>query len=108
MRQKIENFTVDGKPLLLPDGPVEARCTDILSPESGRDESGRLHRFVLRNKLRSWKFAYRDLTGEEKTYLQALTFLFGAAIAASAKRKDHHKHKQQTSKLFEHKTLSFS
>ena len=72
MRQKIDFFAVEGKPLLLPDGPVEVRCADVLSPESGRDESGRMHRFVLRDKLRSWKFTYRDLTQEEKIYLENL------------------------------------
>lgn len=72
MRQKVSFFAVDGKPLLLPDGPVEVSYTDVLSPESGRDESGRMHRFVLQHKLRSWKFTYRDLTQEEKAYLQAL------------------------------------
>lgn len=72
MRQKTQIFQVNGMPLLVPDGNVEILAEDLLSPESGRDESGALHRFVLRPSLLSWQFSYRTLTQEEKEYLENL------------------------------------
>lgn len=72
MRQTIEYFAVDGIPFLLPDGPVKTTCQDVLSPESGQDESGCMHRFVLGHNRRTWEFTYRNLTQKEKIYIDSL------------------------------------
>jgi len=40
------DFLIDGRPILLPDGGVEINLEDLDSAESGRDESGVMHRIV--------------------------------------------------------------
>ncbi len=82
MRAVTELFTINGRPMLVPDMQVQVSYEDLDSSESGRDEQGFMHRSVLRNKVPSWKFTYQHLTEEEKQYMEGLfgqtaTFLFG-------------------------------
>ena len=72
MRQTTDLFTVGGKPMLVPDEPVQIFSEDLQSPETGRDESGVLHRFILRHQMLTWKFTYRQLTEAEKAYMESL------------------------------------
>ena len=65
-------FTVDGIPMLTPDGAVEISWQDLDSDAAGRDESGFLHRAVLRRGVRTWGFTYGVLTSGERAYLQSL------------------------------------
>lgn len=47
----------------LPVGGVAAvRAEPLEGGGTGRDESGYLHRQVLRQRLRRWEFSYRDLS----------------------------------------------
>ena len=55
-------YLIDGKALPEANGGVKLRFSDLESGETGLDESGFLHRVVLRRGLRSWEFAYRELT----------------------------------------------
>ncbi len=82
MRAKTELFTVNGKPMLAPDAEVAVNYEDLDSSDSGRDESGFMHRIVARYKVASWSFSYSALTEEEKQYMESLfpnspTFTFG-------------------------------
>lgn len=75
-------FTVDGKPMLVPDADVSVSYEDLDGDGSGRDESGIMHRILVRCKVGSWSFSYNCLTEEEKRYLEELfgdkaTFTFG-------------------------------
>lgn len=94
MRATTELFTVNGKPMLLPDQEVAVSYEDLDSSDSGRDESGVMHRFVVRHKVASWSFSYSHLTEEEKRYMESLfadsaTFLFGhPGRLDSAKREN--------------------
>ena len=63
-------FTINGKPIPVPDAPVTVQYTDI-EGESARDRSGMLHRTVLR-RVGSWEFSYGRLTDQNRTYLQSL------------------------------------
>ena len=65
-------FRINGIPLLAPDQDVAMYWEDLDAPESGRDESGYMHRIVLRRKLRSWDFTYSCLTQQEYGYMQSL------------------------------------
>lgn len=67
-----ELFTVDGQPMLVPDADVILRTEDLESPDSGRDESGVYHRFVVRRAVKSWEFSYSRLNREELAYLEEL------------------------------------
>ena len=75
-------FTIDGQPVPVPDGDMSMHTEDLVSEDSGLDESGVYHRFVVRQDVKSWEFSYSRLTGEELAYLEELfagknTFAFG-------------------------------
>lgn len=72
MRAKTELFKINGVPMLVPDAEVEVNYEDLDAADSGRDESGFMHRIVVRYKVGSWKFVYAHLTEEEKQYMENL------------------------------------
>lgn len=67
-----ELFQINGKPMLAPDAGVEMSFEDLESGDSGRDESGFMHRIVVRHKLGVWSFAYSHLTKEEYAYMLSI------------------------------------
>ena len=80
-------FTIDGKPVLVPDRDLVFSAEDMEASDSGYDENGTYHRFVLRRNVQSWEFSYSRLTQEEYAYMEALlsgkdTFCFGFTSAA--------------------------
>ena len=58
-------FLIDGQPVLAPDAGLTLGLEDIESTDSGRDESGALHRFVVRQGVEYWDFSYSRLTAAE-------------------------------------------
>ena len=72
MRNVTELFQVNGKPLLVPDGDAAVAYEDLDSADSGRDESGVMHRIPVRYKVGSWSFSYSHLTEQEKQYMESL------------------------------------
>ena len=72
MRPTVDFFRIDGRPMLAPDGEVAMNFEDLDGAESGRDQSGIMHRIVLRQKVPSWTFSYSNLTEEEKNYMESL------------------------------------
>ena len=72
MRSVTELFAVNGKPLLVPDGDAAVSYEDLDSADSGRDESGVMHRIPVRYKVASWNFSYSHLTEEEKQYMEGI------------------------------------
>ena len=80
MRSVTELFSVNGKPLLVPDGDAAVSYEDLDSADSGRDESGVMHRIPVRYKVASWSFSYHHLTEAEKQYMESL-FPDGADFA---------------------------
>lgn len=87
-------YKVDGSALLAPDEGVEISLSDLDSSDSGRDESGIMHRFVVREKVRTFGFSYAILDAADYAYLTGLfsgksTFTFsytenGATKACTA------------------------
>lgn len=69
MRAFAECYRVDGRPLPAPDAGQEQSFTDLDSPDTGRDENGFMHRYVVREKVGKWSFAYAQLTDAEYRYL---------------------------------------
>lgn len=93
MRATTNLFTINGKPMLVPDEEVAVNYEDLDSSDSGRDESGVMHRVVARYKVASWKFSYAHLTEEEKQYMESLfpdapTFTFGHPSRTDAAVKE--------------------
>ena len=81
MRAFSNQFFVNGRPLLVPDAQVKLSFSDLDDGSSGRDESGLMHRFVVRYKVPTWEFTYSYLTEAERRYMdslfpQAPTFTF--------------------------------
>lgn len=72
MRRKTDLFLIDGVAMLVPDENMEITVEDIDAPDSGRDESGLMHRFVVRQGVGKWNFSYSCLTGEEYAYMESL------------------------------------
>ena len=72
MRQYDDDFLIDGKPILLPDEGIGINLEDLDSEESGRDESGVMHRIIIREKVRKYSLPYGLLTKEEYMYLTSL------------------------------------
>lgn len=72
MRAKTELFKINGVPMLAPDAEVGVSYEDLDSADSGRDESGIMHRVPVRYKVSSWQFSYGNLTEEEKRYMESL------------------------------------
>ena len=68
----IEEYQIDGKPMLVPDADVEISCADLDDADSGRDESGYMHRIVVRQRVATWGFHYSNLTAEEYKYMRSL------------------------------------
>lgn len=66
-------YLIDGKPLPLPDQGVEMSFEDLDHADAGRDESGYMHRMVVRYKVGRWDFCYSHLT--QKTYGEILALL---------------------------------
>ena len=72
MRKTTDLFLIDGQPILAPDENVEISMEDIDASDSGRDESGVMHRFVVRHGVGKWTFSYAHLTKEEYAYMERL------------------------------------
>ena len=101
MRKTTELFLIDGLPMLAPDENMAISMEDVEAPDSGRDESGLLHRFMLRQGVGKWTFSYARLTEQEYAYMESLfagkaTFRFaypgcgtGAQKETAAYRSKH-------------------
>ena len=66
------DYKIDGTPILAPDAEVALEWNDLDANSSGRDESGVMHRIVLRHRVPKWSLTYSVLTKEELVYLRSL------------------------------------
>ena len=92
MRKTTELFLIDGLPVLAPDENMKISVEDVEAPDSGRDESGVLHRFMLRQGVGQWSFFYTRLTEQEYAYMESLfagksTFQFAYPDCADNNRQ---------------------
>ena len=67
-----EIFKIDGVPMLAPDEEMEMQFSDLDAEDTGRDESGYMHRVVIRPNMGVWSFSYSHLTDDEKAYMEGL------------------------------------
>lgn len=86
-------FAIDGQPMLVPDAGLPLLVEDVETSDSGRDESGVLHRFVVRQGMLHWDFSYARLTQEEYAYMESLfagksTFRFSYTSAVDSTRQE--------------------
>ena len=67
-----EDYKVDGRPILVPDADIALSFADLDASDSGRDESGMMHRIVVRERVGTWDFRYSSLTAGEYQYMRSL------------------------------------
>lgn len=67
-----ELFQIDGHPMFAPDEDMSFSFEDLDSSDSGRDESGVMHRIVVRYKVGAWSFSYSHITNEAYQYMESL------------------------------------
>lgn len=67
-----EDYKIDGEPMLAPDQDVSLSYADLDSSDSGRDESGVMHRIVVRHRVATFGFNYSVLTAKEYEYMRSL------------------------------------
>ena len=72
MRTLTDLFKINGIPMFAPDEEIEVQFSDVDASDSGRDESGYMHRIVARYKLGTWSFVYSHITEEEMRYMESL------------------------------------
>ncbi len=65
-------YQLDGQPLPAPDVGVELTYTDLDASDAGRDESGVMHRIVVRSKVPTWAFTYSLMSRQTYAYLQSI------------------------------------
>ena len=94
MRKTTELFKINGKPMLTPDEEVGISYEDLDDGDSGRDESGVMHRIPVRYKVGVWSFSYAHLTEEERRYMESL---FPDAAAFTFTHPDRLDSSKQTS-----------
>lgn len=71
-RTKSDLFKINGKPMFAPDEEMGFSFEDIDSPDTGRDETGTMHRTVVRYKVGTWSFEYSSISEEDYQYLESL------------------------------------
>lgn len=72
MRPWFYDLQIDGKPILTPDCDINVVLTDLDDADSGRDESGVMHRIVLRRRMKSIPLTYKVLTSADYLYMESL------------------------------------
>lgn len=65
-------FQINGQPMIPPDAGVTFSYEDLDGPDSGRDESGVMHRIVVRYKVLSNSFEFSNMTDEDMKYMEGL------------------------------------
>ena len=87
MKRKLTtDFLIDGTPMLTPDAGVSLKRKDMDHGSTGTDESGVMHRMLVRSDVKSWDFSYAILTAEEYAYTVGL--LRGKATFSFAFKND--------------------
>lgn len=67
-----EEFKINGHPVVAPDADVSFEKKDVEASDSGKDESGVAHRYLMRSGVKTWNFNYTHLTREEYAYMENL------------------------------------
>ena len=88
MRATTDLFKINGMPMLPPDEDVSMSFEDLDASDSGRDESGYMHRIVARYKVGTWSFEYAHITQEEYSYMLSVLPKSGTFTFTHPKQTD--------------------
>ena len=81
MRHLTNLLQINGQPLYAPDNDMQWSYTDLDSSDSGRDESGVMHREVVRRRVGTANFVYTRLTDAEYASLTGILDNAGATFS---------------------------
>ena len=65
-------FKINGKPMFAPDADIDFSYEDLDSEDTGRDESGYMHRIVVRYKVMSGSFEFSHISEADMQYMESL------------------------------------
>lgn len=65
-------FKINGKPMFAPDADIDFSYEDLDSEDTGRDESGYMHRIVVRYKVMSGAFEFSHISESDMRYMESL------------------------------------
>ena len=71
-RSLLNDWKIDGSPILSPDEGIEIKKTNLEDEGSGKDAGGYYHPIILRFGVRSVALPYSVLTEEEYHYMESL------------------------------------
>ena len=71
-RVKTDLFKINGKPMFAPDADIDFSYEDLDDADSGRDESGYMHRIVVRYKVMTSSFVFSFISEEDMKYMESL------------------------------------
>lgn len=71
-RVKTDLFKINGKPMFAPDADIDFSYEDLDDADSGRDESGYMHRIVIRYKVMTGSFVFSFISEEDMKYMESL------------------------------------
>ncbi len=71
-RVKFDQLMINGKPMFAPDADIDFSYEDLDDADSGRDESGVMHRVVVRYKVMSGSFVFSHISEEDYKYMESL------------------------------------
>lgn len=71
-RAATELFKINGKPMFAPDADIDFSYEDLDDADSGRDESGYMHRIVIRYKVMTGSFVFSHISEADMKYMESL------------------------------------
>lgn len=83
-----ELYQIDGMAMVAPDADVKMSFEDLDGAQSGRDESGFMHRILVRRKVGVWEFSYSHLTRQEYAYMMSILPQGGSFLFTHPGRQD--------------------
>lgn len=67
-----DSLLINGKPMFAPDADIDFSYEDLDHSDSGRDESGHMHRIVVRYKVMSGSFVFSHISQADYIYMESL------------------------------------
>lgn len=67
-----DRLKINGKPMFAPDADIDFSYEDLDDSNSGRDESGVMHRIVVRYKVMSGSFAFSNISDADYQRMESL------------------------------------
>lgn len=71
-RALFDQFLINGEPMFAPDADIEFSYEDLDDADSGRDESGVMHRIVVIYKVMTGSFVFSHLSMEDYIYMESI------------------------------------